>query len=87
MIVYSIFKNRGSEEDFIKYLNPNSLEVIMNCYAEQNLKSAEAGKQFQFERLGYFCLDAKDSTEDKIVFNRVVPLRDSWTKIAGGDRK
>jgi len=77
----------GSEEDFVKYLNPNSLEILTTCYVEQSLKNAEPGSRFQFERLGYFCADAKDSTAGKPVFNRVVPLRDSWAKIAGGEKK
>lgn len=76
-------ENPGSEEDVTKYLNRNSLEVLTTCYAEQSLKTAKPGSQFQFERLGYFCVDAKDSTVEKPVFNRVVPLRDSWAKIAG----
>jgi glutaminyl-tRNA synthetase len=74
----------GSEEDFIKYLNPNSLEILTTCLAEQSLKNAVPESQYQFERLGYFCVDAKDSSVEKLVFNRVVPLRDSWAKIAGG---
>jgi len=80
-------ENPGSEEDFVKYLNPHSLEILRTCYAEQNLKNAAPGSQFQFERLGYFCVDAKDSKEGNPVFNRVVPLRDSWAKIAGGEKK
>lgn len=77
----------GSEEDFLNYLNPHSLETLTTCYAEQSLKNAKPGSQFQFERLGYFCTDARDSTAEKPVFNRVVPLRDSWAKIAGNDKK
>jgi glutaminyl-tRNA synthetase len=77
----------GSEDDFVKYLNPNSLEILTTCYVEQSLKNAEPGSQFQFERQGYFCVDAKDSTAGKPVFNRVVPLRDSWAKIAGSEKK
>jgi len=77
----------GSEEDFLKYLNPNSLETLTTCYAEQSLTNAKPGSRFQFERLGYFCADAKDSKDGKPVFNRVVPLRDSWAKIAGSDKK
>jgi glutaminyl-tRNA synthetase len=73
----------GSEEDFIKYLNPNSLETLTACYVETNLKNAEPGSQYQFERLGYFCVD-QDTVAGKPVFNRVVPLRDSWAKIAEG---
>jgi glutaminyl-tRNA synthetase len=80
-------ENPGSEENFVKYLNPHSLDTLMTCYAEQSLKNAAPGSQFQFERLGYFCVDAMDSKEGKPVFNRVVPLRDSWAKIAGGDKK
>jgi glutaminyl-tRNA synthetase len=71
----------GSEaEDFTKYLNPSSLEILTTCYAEQNLKSAKAGGRYQFERLGYFCVDV-DTVAGKPVFNRIVPLRDSWIKV------
>ena len=73
----------GSEEDFIQYLNPHSLEIVTTCYVEQSLKNAEPGSQYQFERLGYFCVDA-DTKAGKPVFNRVVPLRDSWTKSTEG---
>jgi glutaminyl-tRNA synthetase len=74
----------GSEgDDFVNHLNPNSLETLTNCCVETNLKNAESGSQYQFERLGYFCVDM-DTASGKPVFNRVVPLRDSWTKIAGG---
>jgi glutaminyl-tRNA synthetase len=75
----------GSEgEDFVRYLNPNSLETLTTCYVEQSLKDANPGSPYQFERLGYFCVDEKDTKAGKPVFNRVVPLRDSWTKIAEG---
>jgi glutaminyl-tRNA synthetase len=73
----------GSEEDFIKYLNPGSLEILATCYAEQSLKDAKPGSRYQFERLGYFCVDEKDSKPGKPVFNRIVPLRDTWAKISG----
>ncbi|MEN6638250.1 MAG: glutamine--tRNA ligase/YqeY domain fusion protein [Smithella sp.] len=72
----------GSEEDFIKYLNPGSLEILTSCYAESSLKNAKSGTQYQFERLGYFCVDP-DTAAGRPVFNRVVPLRDSWARIAG----
>ncbi len=72
----------GSEEEFLKFLNPDSLEVLGTCFAEPSLKDAKPGSQYQFERLGYFCAD-KDASAEKPVFNRVVPLRDSWAKIAG----
>ena len=73
----------GSEEDFTKYLNPDSLEIVQSCYAELSLKNAEPGSRYQFERMGYFCADP-DSTENRVVFNRIVPLRDSWTKVSKG---
>ena len=72
----------GSEEDFINYLNRGSLEILSTCYVESSLENADPGRQYQFERLGYFCVDA-DSTAGKPVFNRIVPLRDSWAKVAG----
>jgi glutaminyl-tRNA synthetase len=71
----------GSEEDFTKYLNPDSLEILHSCYAELSLRNAEPGSRYQFERMGYFCAD-QDSTENRLVFNRIVPLRDSWTKVS-----
>ena len=76
----------GGEEEFLKYLNSNSLETLSACYAEASLKNARPGAKYQFERLGYFCADP-DSAAGRPVFNRVVPLRDSWAKIAGGLKK
>jgi len=69
------------EKDFMDFLNPDSLEVISNCKAEPHLKNANAGDKFQFQRLGYFCLDSKYTTKEKLVFNRTVTLRDSWSKL------
>ena len=69
------------EKDFMDFLNPDSLEVISNCKAEPHLKNAKAGDKFQFQRLGYFCVDSKYTTTDKLVFNRTVTLRDSWAKL------
>jgi glutaminyl-tRNA synthetase len=75
-------ENPGNEgDDFIKYMNPHSLETLTTCYAERSLKTAAPGNQYQFERLGYFCVDL-DTVAGKLIFNRVVPLRDSWAKIA-----
>ena len=74
-------ENPGGEEDFTKYLNPSSLETLTTCYVERSLKNAVPGSQYQFERLGYFCVDVYTVAE-KLVFNRVVPLRDSWAKIS-----
>lgn len=67
-------------EDFKSNLNPDSLEVIRSCYLEPCLKDARPGERYQFERLGYFCVDP-DSTPEKPVFNRTVTLRDTWAKI------
>ncbi|MBW2649977.1 MAG: glutamine--tRNA ligase/YqeY domain fusion protein [Deltaproteobacteria bacterium] len=72
----------GEDEEFTEYLNPNSLETLTSCYVESGVKDAEAGSRYQFERLGYFCVDSRDSQPGKPVFNRVVPLRDTWGKIA-----
>jgi glutaminyl-tRNA synthetase len=65
---------------FLDNLNPDSLEVISDAKVESSLKDAEMGDRFQFERVGYFCVDP-DTTEDKLVFNRTIALRDSWAKI------
>ena len=62
--------------DFIENMNKNSLQIV-DAYAEINLKNLEVGKQFQFERVGYFCID-KDTTPEKIVVNRIVTLKDSY---------
>ncbi|MBW1980924.1 MAG: glutamine--tRNA ligase/YqeY domain fusion protein [Deltaproteobacteria bacterium] len=66
--------------DFRDFLNPNSLEVLPDCLVEPSLQAARVGKPYQFERLGYFCLDP-DSSDNRMVFNRTVTLRDTWAKI------
>jgi glutaminyl-tRNA synthetase len=68
-------------KDFTAYLNPNSLEVLNDCKLEPSLADAAPASRCQFERRGYFCVDAKDSTPDALVFNRTVTLRDTWAKI------
>ena len=65
--------------DFKEYINPKSLEVIKG-YLEPSLKEAKAGERYQFQRLGYFCVDP-DTSSDNIVFNKTVGLRDTWAKI------
>jgi len=67
------------DKDFMEFVNPNSLEVV-TAYAEPGIKEVSKGDHFQFQRLGYFVVDP-DSTSNNIVFNRTVPLRNSWTKI------
>jgi glutaminyl-tRNA synthetase len=67
--------------DFRTYLNPNSLEILTSCRVEPVLANAAPGSQYQFERLGYFCVDSVDSSDGTLLFNRTVTLRDSWAKI------
>ena len=67
---------------FTDHLNPDSLEILADCRVEPGLSKAAPGRIFQFERQGYFCVDAVDSNPEHLVFNRAVSLRDSWAKIA-----
>jgi glutaminyl-tRNA synthetase len=67
-------------QDFTANLNPNSLEVVRGCKLEPSLRLAAPGARYQFERLGYFCVDA-DSSSERLVFNRTAALRDTWAKI------
>ncbi|HEB02097.1 MAG TPA: glutamine--tRNA ligase/YqeY domain fusion protein [Nitrospirae bacterium] len=71
----------GQKKDYIELLNPGSLETLKGCKLEPSLSKAEAGERFQFMRLGYFCVDTKDSAPGRPVFNRTVTLRDAWAKI------
>ncbi|NGN98070.1 glutamine--tRNA ligase [Grimontia sp. S25] len=72
--------NPGAADDFAATINPESLTVVRG-YVEPSLKAAEAEQGYQFERMGYFCADRKDSKEGALVFNRTVGLRDTWAKI------
>lgn len=67
-----------NEEDGSLNLNPNSLTVLKNCYIEPGIQGAKAYDSFQFVRNGFFCVDYKDSTEEKLVFNRIVSLKSSF---------
>ncbi len=71
--------NPGGHKDknFLEFLNKDSLEILENCQAEPSLLGSVVGESFQFERLGYFCVDP-DSSKEKLVFNRSVNLRDTW---------
>lgn len=75
------------DDDFKNHLNPNSLETLTTCRVEPSLKCATAGNRYQFERLGYFCVDSVDSSEEKLVFNRTVTLRDQWARIQKAQAK
>ncbi|MGO9021097.1 MAG: glutamine--tRNA ligase/YqeY domain fusion protein [Syntrophobacteraceae bacterium] len=85
--LYDKLLNRADPSDekdgstFKDFINPDSLEVIQSAKLEPGLAGAPAGSRYQFERLGYFCVD-RDSTPDKMVFNRTVTLRDTWAKVA-----
>ena len=68
-------------EDYKTHLNPDSLQTLDSCRVEPILARATPGSRFQFERHGYFCVDTRDSSADRLVFNRTVSLRDSWAKI------
>ena len=70
----------AGDDDWRSNLNPNSLETLTDCKLEPSLAEAVLGVGYQFERTGYFCLD-KESTPDKLVFNRAVSLRDTWAKV------
>ena len=72
--------NPGAADDFVSVINPDSLTVV-NGFVEPSLVAAEAEKAYQFERMGYFCADNKDSSSEHLVFNRTVGLRDTWAKI------
>ena len=73
-------------QEFTANLNPNSLEVVAGCKVEPSLRTGSPGARYQFERLGYFCVD-KASTEERPVFNRTIGLRDTWAKIEQRGRK
>ncbi|HDY7665400.1 TPA: glutamine--tRNA ligase [Vibrio vulnificus] len=72
--------NPAAADDFASTINPESL-TVMNGFVEPSLVEAEAEKGYQFERMGYFCADSKDSSKEHLVFNRTVGLRDTWAKI------
>lgn len=71
---------REEGKDFTAYLNPDSVTTISEAKVEPSLEDAKPGSRFQFERKGYFCLDS-DSKSNSLVFNRIVPLRDTWAKV------
>jgi glutaminyl-tRNA synthetase len=72
-------ENPAAAENFLDELNPNSLEII-NAKVEPFLAEVKGGEQFQFERMGYFTVDEKLSSHEKVVYNRTVTLRETWQK-------
>lgn len=82
--LFSIENPSEDERDFRELLNPDSLKVLKGCKVESYLKEAKPMDKFQFQRLGYFCVDL-DSTTNNLIFNRTVSLKDSWSKLKGKD--
>ena len=80
--LFSVPNPGAGDVDFVEQLNPDSYQKIENAWVEPSLAGTAGGSRFQFERLGYFVADCVDSTSDSHVFNRIVGLRDSWTKKA-----
>lgn len=79
--LFTVEDPSGDEEkDFREFLNPHSLDIVTSCLIEPELAKAKAGDKYQFTRLGYFCVDPL-SSDEKHVFNRTVPLKDSWSKV------
>ena len=76
----------GDDEDWRDYLNPDALKILTNCKLEPGLHSTQPSQAVQFIRNGYFCLDSRDTTSNRIVFNRTISLRDSWAKIEKGNK-
>lgn len=88
----TLFMKRDAGEveegvDWKANLNPRSLEVLTDCRVEPGLKEAAPGARYQFERLGYFCVDTRDSGPGRLVFNRTVTLRDPWANIKRAGRE
>ena len=85
--LFQVIDPTSEGNDFTKHLNPKSLEILTSCCVETSLASAVPGSQFQFERVGYFCVDPFDSSDKALVFNRTVTLRDTWTKISEKEKR
>jgi len=84
--LFKVADPTGEGDDSAKYLNPRSLEILAACRVEPGLAGAAPEGKYQFERLGYFCVDVKDSSAGKLVFNRIVTLRDTWARISGKEK-
>jgi len=76
----------SNSKDLKDILNPHSITVVSTGRLEPSMAESEVGQRYQFERTGYFCLDEKDSSPSKLVFNRTVTLRDTWAKIQGSKK-
>ncbi len=72
-------ENPAADENWLNFLNPHSLKILSDALVEPSLSGAKVGEHIQFERNGYFCVDSRFSTKEKLVFNRTVTLKDSWS--------
>ena len=79
-------EDTAEDKDFTSNLNPNSLEKLTDCRVEPSVADAKPLDRYQFERLGYFCVDS-DSSKEKLAFNRTATLRDTWAKIQKAQKK
>jgi glutaminyl-tRNA synthetase len=77
--LFNVENPSADERDFRELLNPDSLQILTGCKLENSLKDAKPLEHFQFQRIGYFTVDL-DSAPDKLIFNRTVSLKDSWSK-------
>jgi glutaminyl-tRNA synthetase len=79
--LFTVQNPLGKKEDFKSFLNPDSLKVLKDARIEPSMRNTQPGERIQFERQGYFYPDPQDSTGEKPVFNRIVPLRDAWARL------
>jgi glutaminyl-tRNA synthetase len=86
--LFTVPEPEGAKQaaDYKTLMNRNSLTVAANCLVEPSLRGAPSLSRYQFERIGYFCVDSRDSTEGRIVFNRTATLKDSWAKIEKSEK-
>ncbi|KPL03055.1 MAG: glutamine--tRNA ligase [candidate division Zixibacteria bacterium SM1_73] len=85
--LFSVANPLEAGSDYVGHLNSKSLEILRTCRVEPSLKGVAPGSRFQFERVGYFCVDPVDSSDQDLVFNRTVTLRDTWAKISEKERR
>ncbi len=85
--LFSVANPLEAGSDYIGHLNPKSLQILRTCRVEPSLKGVAPGSRFQFERVGYFCVDPVDSSDQGLVFNRTVTLRDTWAKISEKEKR
>jgi glutaminyl-tRNA synthetase len=80
--LFSVADPLAEEADVTENLDPKSLDILQSCKVEPSLRDARPGSRFQFERVGYFCVDPVDASDKALIFNRTATLRDTWAKIS-----